>query len=91
MAKAGNWNTNRMYDIRQSVLGSNERLGTNCGEEDSGPFIIMSSGVRQPPTHPFMDDMTMTTKSVVEGRWTLEELGQIMRWAVVNEIQTNKV
>ena len=44
-----------------------------------GPF--MPSGVRQPPTRAFMDDMTITTKSVMEGRWTLEELGQMMRWA----------
>jgi hypothetical protein len=28
-----------------------------------------------------MDDMTITTKSVVEGRWLLEELENIVLWA----------
>ena len=28
-----------------------------------------------------MDDMTITTKTVIEGRWTLEELGKLIDWA----------
>jgi len=34
-----------------------------------GPY--MASGIRQPPTKAFMDDMTVATKTVVEARWTL--------------------
>merc|ERR1711894_263325 len=41
----------------------------------------MKSGVRQPPTRAFMDDMTVTAKSVVEGRWMLEDLEKLISWA----------
>lgn len=39
------------------------------------------TGVRQPPTRAFMDDMTITTKSHVEGRWMLEDLERLIAWA----------
>lgn len=42
---------------------------------------VMVSGVRQPPTRAFMDDMTITTKTPVEGRWMLEDLEKFIRWA----------
>ncbi|VDI13372.1 Hypothetical predicted protein [Mytilus galloprovincialis] len=38
-------------------------------------------GVRQPPVRAFMDDMTVTAKTVIEGRWTLEELERMIKWA----------
>ena len=41
----------------------------------------MSSGVRQPPIRAFMDDMTITTKTVVGARWTLKELQELISWA----------
>ena len=39
------------------------------------------TGISQPPTRGFMDDMTITCKTVVEARWTLEELGEMITWA----------
>ncbi|XP_076113419.1 uncharacterized protein LOC143081070 [Mytilus galloprovincialis] len=42
---------------------------------------LLSSGVRQPPVRAFMDDMTVTAKTVIEGRWTLEELERMIKWA----------
>ena len=39
------------------------------------------TGISQPPTIGFMDDMTITCKTVVEARWTLEELGEMITWA----------
>ena len=34
----------------------------------------------QPSDRGFMDDMTVASKSVVEARWTLEELNNIITW-----------
>lgn len=42
---------------------------------------VLSSGVKQPPTRAFMDDMTVTAKSVPEGRWMLEDLSNLIKWA----------
>ncbi|XP_076079229.1 uncharacterized protein LOC143049501 [Mytilus galloprovincialis] len=42
---------------------------------------LLSSGVRQPPVRAFMDDMTVTAKTVIEGRWSLEELERMIKWA----------
>ena len=39
------------------------------------------TGISQPPTRGFMDDMTITCKTVVEARWTLEKLGEMITWA----------
>ena len=39
---------------------------------------VMESGIRQPPTRAFMDDMTITARSVVEGRWMLEDLEEMI-------------
>ena len=41
----------------------------------------MKSGIIQPPNKAFVDDMTLTTKSVVEGRWALTELVEVITWA----------
>ena len=35
---------------------------------------VMQSGISQPPTRAFMDDMTITAKSVLEGKWMLQDL-----------------
>ncbi|XP_076080058.1 uncharacterized protein LOC143050834 [Mytilus galloprovincialis] len=42
---------------------------------------LLSSGVRQPPVRAFMDDITVTAKTVIEGRWSLEELERMIKWA----------
>ncbi|XP_052093724.1 uncharacterized protein LOC127729844 [Mytilus californianus] len=42
---------------------------------------LMSSGIRQPPIRAFMDDMTVTAKTVIEGKWTLKELEGMISWA----------
>ena len=42
---------------------------------------VLATGVRQPPTRAFMDDMTITAKSVPEGRWMLEDIGELVQWA----------
>lgn len=41
----------------------------------------MAAGVRQPPTRAFMDDLTITAKTVIEGRWMLEDLEKRVTWA----------
>ena len=42
--------------------------------ETASRGLVMMSGVKQPPTRAFMDDMTVTARSVIEGRWMLEDL-----------------
>ncbi|CAC5417464.1 unnamed protein product [Mytilus coruscus] len=42
---------------------------------------VMSSGVSQPPARAFMDDMAITAKSVLEGKWMLQDLGELIDWA----------
>ena len=42
---------------------------------------ITISGVRQPHTRAFIDDMTITAKSVPEGRWMLEDLERLITWS----------
>ena len=44
-----------------------------------GPW--MRAGVRQPPVRAFMDDMTVSTKTIIEARWTLKEIEDIIHWA----------
>ena len=41
----------------------------------------MKSGIVQPPSRAFVDDMTLITKSAIEARWTLEELIEMIDWA----------
>lgn len=48
-------------------------------KECKGP--VMSSGTKQPPTRAFMDDLTVTTKSLIEGRWMLNALETLIKWA----------
>ena len=42
---------------------------------------VTTSGIRLPPTRAFMDDLTITTKSVIECRWMLEETQDLIEWA----------
>ncbi|KAK0136924.1 hypothetical protein N1851_026894 [Merluccius polli] len=35
---------------------------------------VLTSGIQQEPIKAFMDDLTITAKSVPEGRWILEDL-----------------
>ena len=42
---------------------------------------VMQSGISQPPTRSFMDDMTITAKSVLEGKWMLQDLKELIDWA----------
>ena len=37
--------------------------------------------VQQPATRAFMDDMTMTARSIVECRWMIEDLEKLVSWA----------
>ena len=39
-----------------------------------GPVL----GVSQPPSREFINDMTITPKSVLEGKWILQELGELI-------------
>ena len=48
-------------------------------KKSRGP--VMKSGIIQPPNKAFVDDMTIATKSVVEGRWALQELTEVITWA----------
>ena len=38
-------------------------------------------GVSKPPTRAFMDEMTITAKSVLEDKWMLQDLGDIVHRA----------
>ena len=42
---------------------------------------VIQSGISQPPTRAFMDDMTITAKSVLEGKWMLQDLKELIDWA----------
>jgi hypothetical protein len=42
--------------------------------ENTSKGPSMATGVKQPPTRVFMNDMTITAKSSIEGRWMLEDL-----------------
>lgn len=48
-------------------------------KQSRGPTT--KSGVKLPPTRAFMDDMTVTARSVIEGRWMLEDLDRAFTWA----------
>jgi hypothetical protein len=41
----------------------------------------MATGVKQPPTRAFMDDMTVTAGSVPQARWMLQDLEEVIGWA----------
>jgi hypothetical protein len=41
----------------------------------------MAAGVNQPTTRAFMDDLTITAKTVIEGRWMLEDPEKLVLWA----------
>lgn len=59
--------------------GSMNMVIKSVEKESRGPTT--KTGIKQPPNRAFMDDMTLSTKSVVEARWTLEELEEIITWA----------
>ncbi|KAH3711243.1 hypothetical protein DPMN_070745 [Dreissena polymorpha] len=63
------WDSYRLYYVCHSFLCSDELISENSREDE--PRSI--SGIRQPPTRAFMDDMTITSKSVPEERWMLED------------------
>ena len=48
-------------------------------KKSRGPW--MKSGVRQPTGRAFIDDMTLTTMTVIEAKWTLQELETASTWA----------
>ena len=41
----------------------------------------MKTGVRQPPIRAYMDDLTVTTTSVMGSRWILRSLEKLIAWA----------
>ena len=47
--------------------------------ECRGPMMKM--GVRQPPIRSYMDDLTVTTTSVMGSRWILRSLEKLIAWA----------
>lgn len=51
----------------------------SVGKPSRGP--LMPSGIRQPPIRAFMDDMIVSAKTVIEGRWTFKELEGMISWA----------
>ena len=55
-------------------------LMVKTAEKMSGIPITISE-VRQSPKRAFMDDMTITVKSVPEGRWMLEDLERLITWS----------
>ena len=48
-------------------------------KKSRGP--VTASSTKQPPIRAFMDDLTITTRTVIEARWTLQELANIIKWA----------
>ena len=59
------------------LFGATMNLLVKCVEKQSrGPTT--KSGIRLPPMRAFMDNMTVTTKSVEEGRQMLEGLDHIL-------------
>ena len=42
---------------------------------------VLASGVQMLPIRAFMDDLTITARSVPEGRWILEDLIELTNWA----------
>ncbi|KAK0143400.1 hypothetical protein N1851_018471 [Merluccius polli] len=42
---------------------------------------VLATGIQQVPIRAFMDDLTITAKSVLEGRWILEYLVELTDWA----------
>ena len=43
--------------------------------------VVSASGTVQPPTRAFMDDMTVLTRTIQQGRWTLNDLHSVFTWA----------
>lgn len=44
-----------------------------------GPW--MRAGIRQPPMRAVMDDITISTKTAIEAKWTLKEIEELISWA----------
>ena len=53
-------------------------LVKSADKKSRGP--LMSSRDRQLPIRALMDDMTITTKTVVDARLTLKELQELISW-----------
>ena len=49
--------------------------------ENQSRGAISRTGTVQPPTRAFMDDMTVMTRTIQQGRWTLNDLNDIFTWA----------
>ena len=47
--------------------------------ETRGP--LSNTNIRQPPSRGFMDDLTITTPSIIQARWILTALGDTVAWA----------
>ena len=43
---------------------------------------VLASGIQQAPIRAFVDDLTITAKSVPEGRWILEDSVELTDWAI---------
>ena len=65
--------------ISEIIFAAAANLLVKAAEKKSrGP--VLASGSKQPPTRVFMDNMIITAKNVVEGRWMLEDLEKLFTW-----------
>ena len=76
MAKFGDWDRHRLHIFSYPVVSIHE-LNCLVYREDKG---WMRVGVRQPPVRAFMD-MNVTTKTIIEAKWTLKDIKDIFNWA----------
>jgi hypothetical protein len=60
------------------VMGMNLIIKT-AEKESRGP--LSATGIRQPSSRGFMDDMTITTSTQVQARWILAALSRLVEWA----------
>ena len=54
-------------------------LVRSAEKKSLGPTIVTQ--IKQLPIRAFMDDLTITRKTVIEARWTLKELEELTKWA----------
>ncbi|XP_052256427.1 uncharacterized protein LOC127861786 [Dreissena polymorpha] len=81
---ANAYETGSMHRYRVLNFSGAVRSSHESDSEVSGEAIQRTQndfGCIQPPTRAFMDDMTITAKSYVEGRWMLQDIGELIEWA----------
>ena len=61
-------NTDRFHHLCDYICRGSQSAGEGVEKR------LLASGRKQPPTRLFMDVLIITTKSMVEGQWMLEDL-----------------